>query len=102
MTHMALTGVRDGQNVTWLEKVSDQQYNGHMAGHHEPTGALSEQHAAVAMIGAFTASGDLPRLTTALNQSPDAGVTVNQVKEVLVQMYAYAASPAASTASARS
>ncbi|MEV6849389.1 hypothetical protein [Actinoplanes sp. NPDC051411] len=42
------------------------------------------------MIGAFTAGGDVPRLTTALNQGLDAGVTVNQVKEVLVQMYAYA------------
>ena len=93
MTHMALTGVRDGQNATWLEHVSDQQYNGHVAGDHEQTGALSEQHAAVAMIGAFTASGDLPRLTTALNKSLDAGVTVNQVKEVLVQMYAYAGFP---------
>jgi quercetin dioxygenase-like cupin family protein len=26
MTHIALTGVRDGQNVEWLEKVSDEQY----------------------------------------------------------------------------
>ena len=26
MTHLALTGVRDGQNVEWLEKVSDEQY----------------------------------------------------------------------------
>jgi quercetin dioxygenase-like cupin family protein len=26
MTHIALTGVRDGQNVEWLEKVSDDQY----------------------------------------------------------------------------
>jgi hypothetical protein len=28
MTHLALTGVRDGQNVEWLEKVSDEQYGG--------------------------------------------------------------------------
>jgi quercetin dioxygenase-like cupin family protein len=27
MTHIALTGVRDGQGVQWLEKVSDEQYN---------------------------------------------------------------------------
>ena len=27
MTHMALTGVRDEQNVVWMEHVSDQQYN---------------------------------------------------------------------------
>lgn len=28
MTHLAVTGVRDGQNVTWLEKVTDAQYRG--------------------------------------------------------------------------
>ena len=27
MTHLALTGVRDGQGVQWLEKVSDEQYD---------------------------------------------------------------------------
>ncbi len=26
MTHLALTGVRDGQVVEWLEKVTDEQY----------------------------------------------------------------------------
>ncbi len=26
MTHMALTGMKDGKNVTWLEEVSDAQY----------------------------------------------------------------------------
>ncbi len=25
MTHLALTGVRDGQAVEWLEKVTDEQ-----------------------------------------------------------------------------
>lgn len=28
MTHMALTGTRDGKNVLWLEKVTDQEYSG--------------------------------------------------------------------------
>jgi quercetin dioxygenase-like cupin family protein len=27
MTHLAVTGVVDGKNVTWMEKVSDEQYN---------------------------------------------------------------------------
>ncbi|WP_084298030.1 (R)-mandelonitrile lyase [Actinoplanes friuliensis] len=88
MTHLALTGVLDEQAVTWLEHVSDDQY-----GDHRQTGALSEQHAALALIGASTAGGDLPRLTTALTQALDAGVTVNEVKEALVQMYAYAGFP---------
>lgn len=27
MTHLAVTGYADGKNVTWMEKVSDEQYN---------------------------------------------------------------------------
>lgn len=27
MTHLALTGIRDGQGVVWLEKVTDEQYH---------------------------------------------------------------------------
>lgn len=26
MTHMAITATKDGENVTWMEKVSDEQY----------------------------------------------------------------------------
>ena len=29
MTHIAVTGTRDGKNVNWMEKVSDAQYHGH-------------------------------------------------------------------------
>jgi quercetin dioxygenase-like cupin family protein len=28
MTHIALTGTFNGKNVEWMEKVSDEQYNG--------------------------------------------------------------------------
>jgi quercetin dioxygenase-like cupin family protein len=28
MTHIALTGIRDGQGVEWLEKVTDEEYEG--------------------------------------------------------------------------
>ncbi|MBI5580161.1 MAG: cupin domain-containing protein [Deltaproteobacteria bacterium] len=28
MTHIAITGTLDGKNVEWMEKVSDEQYNG--------------------------------------------------------------------------
>lgn len=29
MTHLAVTGTVDGKNVTWMEKVSDEQYHAH-------------------------------------------------------------------------
>jgi quercetin dioxygenase-like cupin family protein len=28
MTHIAITGTFDGKNVVWMEKVTDEQYNG--------------------------------------------------------------------------
>lgn len=51
------------------------------------------QHHATAAIGAFTAVGRLPQLREALTDGLDAGLTVNQIKEILVQMYAYAGFP---------
>ncbi|MEV6848958.1 carboxymuconolactone decarboxylase family protein [Actinoplanes sp. NPDC051411] len=54
---------------------------------------LSPQHQATAAIGAFAATGRLPHLRDALTEGLDAGLTVNQIKEILVQMYAYAGFP---------
>jgi 4-carboxymuconolactone decarboxylase len=89
MTHIALTGARDGQNVEWLETVSDEQYGD---AEHESRDLTTRQQA-MATIAAFTAAGDLPRLDKALNEGLDAGLTVNEIKEILVQMYAYAGFP---------
>ena len=44
-------------------------------------------------IAAFTANGDLPKLKKALNEGLDAGLTVNEIKEILIQMYAYTGFP---------
>jgi 4-carboxymuconolactone decarboxylase len=55
--------------------------------------ALSVRQQAIVPIAAFGAAGDMARLDTALNQGLDAGLTVNEAKEVLVQLYAYAGFP---------
>ena len=47
----------------------------------------------IVAIAAFTANGDLTRLKDALNEGLDAGLTVSEIKEVLVQMYAYTGFP---------
>jgi quercetin dioxygenase-like cupin family protein/alkylhydroperoxidase/carboxymuconolactone decarboxylase family protein YurZ len=44
-------------------------------------------------IAAFTARGDLPQLEIALAEGLDAGLTINEINEVLIQMYAYAGFP---------
>lgn len=57
------------------------------------TAALPARQLAMAPIAAFAASGDLERLGPALERGLDAGLTVGEAKEVLVQVYAYAGFP---------
>jgi len=54
---------------------------------------LSARQQAIVPIAAFAAAGDIARLNTALNQGLDAGLTISDAKEVLVQLYAYAGFP---------
>jgi alkylhydroperoxidase/carboxymuconolactone decarboxylase family protein YurZ len=54
---------------------------------------LSDRQQAIVPIAAFAAAGDISRLGTALNQGLDAGLTVSDAREVLVQLYAYAGFP---------
>lgn len=55
--------------------------------------ALSQRQQAIIPIAAFTADGDIERLKPALNQGLDSGLSVNQVKEVIVHLYAYVGFP---------
>lgn len=55
--------------------------------------ALENRHQHIVTIAAFTAKGDLEKLATSLNKGLDAGLTVNEIKEVLVHLYAYCGFP---------
>lgn len=54
---------------------------------------LSAKQQSMITIAAYTAKGDLSKLKTHLNAGLDAGLTVNQVKEVIVHLYAYCGFP---------
>ncbi len=54
---------------------------------------FDEKQQSIVLISAFTAKGDILQLDKALNGGLDAGLTVNELKEVLVQLYAYAGFP---------
>jgi 4-carboxymuconolactone decarboxylase len=86
MTHLAITGMDSGQSVVWLEMVTDAEYQGVRS-------PLSPQQQAIIPIAAFTATGDLARLREALPAALASGMTINEIKEVMVQMYAYAGFP---------
>ncbi|GFE56707.1 carboxymuconolactone decarboxylase family protein [Geobacter sp. AOG1] len=55
--------------------------------------ALSARQQGIISIAAFTAKGDPEKLKVALNEGLDAGLTVNEIKEILVQLYAYTGFP---------
>ncbi|MGB2579440.1 hypothetical protein AAIR98_001359 [Elusimicrobium simillimum] len=54
---------------------------------------LSKREAAIVNIAAFSAAGNMAEVAPALNSALDNGLTVNEIKEVLVQVYAYAGFP---------
>lgn len=57
------------------------------------TTSLNPQQQSVVVVSALAAAGDIPRLNGALNQALDDGLKVSDLKEVLVQLYAYAGFP---------
>lgn len=54
---------------------------------------LTAKQQSIIPIAAFTANGDTVKLKEALVQGLQNGMTVNEIKEVLVQMYAYTGFP---------
>jgi alkylhydroperoxidase/carboxymuconolactone decarboxylase family protein YurZ len=61
--------------------------------HKSSQNVLTAQQQSVITISSYTAQGKLPELKTALNNGLDAGLTVNEIKEMLVHTYAYCGFP---------
>jgi len=84
-THTALLAVIYGFMLNVAAMAEAQTMDVHQA--------LSAKQRSIIPIAAFTANGDLAKLRPALHAGLDAGLTVNEIKEILVQMYAYAGFP---------
>ena len=56
--------------------------------------ALTKRQADIVAVASNTAAGALDSLSEALNTALDNGVTVNELKEVLIHTYAYNGFPA--------
>lgn len=54
---------------------------------------LDNQQQSIAGISASTANGDIDQLKVYLVKGLDSGLTINEIKEVLVQLYAYCGFP---------
>ena len=64
-----------------------------MAALEKEAAALDARFRAIVPIAAFTAKGRLENLKAVLNESLDTGLTINEIKKVLVQLYAYCGFP---------
>ena len=54
---------------------------------------LDNKQQSIIAIASLEAKGDLTNLSTAINEGLDNGLTVNQIKEILSQLYAYTGFP---------
>lgn len=61
----------------------------------EADSSLSARQKGIIPIAAFTAIGNMQKLEIVLDEGLDAGLTVNEIKEILVHSYAYAGFPRA-------
>lgn len=54
---------------------------------------LTPKEQSIIKISSYTAQGNLPELEKALNSGLDNGLSINEIKEILVQLYAYCGFP---------
>lgn len=64
-----------------------------MSNTHADAQQLSARQQSIPLIAAAMATSNMPRLDVALNRGLDAGLTVSEAKEILVQLYAYTGFP---------
>lgn len=60
---------------------------------HTVSETLSARQQAIPLMAASMAASQMNKLNSALNQGLDAGITINEAKEILVQLYAYTGFP---------
>jgi len=98
MTHLVITGNRDGENVVGKETVSDEEYYGERQTSTKATAdadVLTAQQQGIIPIAAHTASGDLESLKDAIQAGLDTGLSINEIKEIELHLYAYVGFPRA-------
>ncbi|MGN0044790.1 cupin domain-containing carboxymuconolactone decarboxylase family protein [Alistipes indistinctus] len=95
--HIAMTTNPQENATVWLSPVSDKQYedatNGAETRYAEANKALAPREQAIVAVASYTGKGDLENLKQAFVQALDAGMTVNEINEVLIHAYAYCGFP---------
>lgn len=95
--HIAITTNPQDNAAVWLSPVSDAQYceatteaECHYA---EANRVLTSREQAIVAVASYTGKGGLEHLKPALAQALEAGMTINEINEVLIHAYAYCGFP---------
>lgn len=95
--HIAITTNPQENATVWLSTVSNKQYeeavNGAETRYSEANRVLAEREQAIVTVASYTGKGDLENLKQAFVQALDAGMTVNEINEVVIHAYAYCGFP---------
>ena len=95
--HIAMTTNPQENATVWLSPVSDKEYeeaaNDAENRYAEANKGLAPREQAIVAVASYTGKGDLENLRRALAQALDAGMTVNEINEVLIHAYAYCGFP---------
>lgn len=91
--HLALRPNMANNETVWLQPVGEQEYKEAVSNSLIAVSTLTARQQAIVAIASYTGRGDLEHLPSALTEGLEAGMTVNEIKEILVQAYAYCGFP---------
>ena len=95
--HIAMTTNPQENATVWLSPVSDKEYeeaaNDAENRYAEANKVLAPREQAIVAVASYTGKGDLENLKQAFVQALDAGMTVNEINEVVIHAYAYCGFP---------
>lgn len=95
--HIAITTNPQNNAAVWLSPVSDEQYREATSEtenrYTESNKVLSVREQAIVAVASYTGKGDLEHLRRAFVQALEAGMTINEINEVLIHAYAYCGFP---------
>ena len=95
--HIAITTNPQDNAAVWLSPVNDEQYREATSEaescYSEANKVLTAREQAIVAAASHTGKGDLEHLKPALAQALEAGMTINEINEVLVHAYAYCGFP---------
>ena len=95
--HIAITANPQDNAAVWLSPVSDADYLEATTEaeyrYAEANKVLTSREQAIVAVASYTGKGDLEHLKAAFVRALEAGMTINEVNEVLIHAYAYCGFP---------